>query len=155
MNAQQMEIRSATAQDIPALADNRLEFVTLLGGLDDAEAFRTAVETYLNAHISDGALITRIAVENGEIVSSCILSVYTVLPTRSNLQGKTAVLYNVYTKQAYRRKGLAQTLLRELIDEARAAGVGKILLDYTSDGYPLYQKLGFSELAHQMELNLD
>ena len=33
-------------------------------------------------------------------------------------------------------------------------GVEQIELDYTEDGFPLYQSLGFKKLEHQMALSL-
>lgn len=63
-------------------------------------------------------------------------------------------MLNVYTLEAYRHQGLAYDLLTKLIEEAKRLGVGKIQLDYTDDGYPLYKKIGFVELDREMILKL-
>ena len=65
-----------------------------------------------------------------------------------------AQLLNVYTQTEFRRKGHATTLLNLLIEEIKKRDVKKIILDYTNDGYMLYQKLGFTRLEHQMMLKL-
>jgi hypothetical protein len=41
-----------------------------------------------------------------------------------------------------------------MIEEARAAEVSRITLDYTEDGYPLYCVLGFVRNEHIMQLSL-
>ena len=76
------------------------------------------------------------------------------MPVPSCLNGKTGLLLNVYTLKAYRHKGLAYSLLTKLIEDAKRLGVGKIQLDYTDDGYPLYKKIGFKKLDREMGLKL-
>lgn len=56
--------------------------------------------------------------------------------------------------KAYRKQGLACNLLTKLINEAKLAGVGKVKLSYTDDGYPLYKKIGFKNLDREMVLKL-
>lgn len=50
---------------------------------------------------------------------------------------------NVYTKEGYRRKGIARKLVRMLIEEAEVKGVTEISLDTTDLGKALYESLGF------------
>lgn len=149
-----MLIKKADYNVIPLLAENRLEFATSIRTIQNSTEFLEHTRTYLLEHIDDGSIISYIAVEDEKIVSSCILCIYETLPTPSCLNGKSGLLLNVYTLAGYRRQGLAYNLLIRLIADARQAGVGKILLDYTQDGYPLYRNLGFDELEHEMVLKL-
>ena len=64
------------------------------------------------------------------------------------------ILFNVNTRPAFRRKGLAEAVVRQLLQEAKAAGAGIITLDYTKQGKPLYEKLGFEHAEHDMQLIL-
>lgn len=149
-----MDIRRAKLSDIDMLTDNRLEFVCSIRNIENIEKFRTKTREYLQKHIEDDSLISYIAVDEGKIVSTCILCVYETLPTPSCLSGRTGLLLNVYTLDAYRRQGLAYNLISMIIEEAKKLGVGKINLDYTDAGYPLYKKLGFKELDREMVLKL-
>jgi ribosomal protein S18 acetylase RimI-like enzyme len=61
----------------------------------------------------------------------------------------------MYTIPSYRGRGLADRLLQELIADAKRAGVGKIRLSATADGYPLYKRFGFIDLELEMERKLE
>ena len=45
-------------------------------------------------------------------------------------------------------------MLVALFADAKRRGVERSELDYTEDGYPLYQSLGFKRLERQMALTL-
>lgn len=55
------------------------------------------------------------------------------------------MVLNVYTDKDYRRQGIAFRLMQMLTEHARQNGLDYIELKATQDGYPLYQKCGFSE----------
>lgn len=149
-----MEIRKAKLSDIGILVDNRLEFVCSIRNIANTDEFRIHTREYFQKHLEDDTLIAYIAIDNEKIISSCILCIYETLPVPSCLNGKTGLLLNVYTLKDYRHQGLGYSLLTELIEEAKKLGVGKIQLDYTDDGYPLYKKLGFEKLDREMVLRL-
>ena len=149
-----MQIRKANSSDIDLLIDNRLEFVCSIKNIADPHQFRESTKLYIQRHFDDDSLISYIALDDDTIVASCILCIYETLPTPDCLNGKCGLLLNVYTLINYRRQGLALELLKRLIEEAKQLGVGKIQLDYTQDGYPLYVKLGFKKSDKEMALNL-
>ena len=149
-----MEFRRATKADVEAFVDVRVEFVTQIRTIADVDDFRARTLEYLTDHIERDDLLVFLALEDGEIVSSCMASLYQTPPVPSCRTGCTAELLNVYTKREFRRRGIAEQLIRMLFTQLQARGVETVLLDYTEDGLPLYQKLGFSLLPHQMELKL-
>lgn len=149
-----MEIRKVKLDDIDMLVDNRVEFVCSIRNLLNVDEFRTNTKEYCQKHLEDDSLIAFISIDNGKIVASCILCIYETLPIPSCLNGKIGLLLNVYTLEAYRHKGLAYSLLTQLIEEAKRLEVGKIQLDYTEDGYHLYKKIGFEKLDREMVLKL-
>jgi GNAT superfamily N-acetyltransferase len=149
-----MDIRKAGFGDVDMLTDNRLEFVCSIRNIENKEEFRCRTREYLQKHIEDGSLISYIALDGSKIVSSCILCIYQTLPIPSCLNGKGGLLLNVYTNKNYRRQGLAFNLINMLIEEARSMNVGKIHLNYTDEGYPLYKKLGFFKQDSEMVLKL-
>ena len=149
-----MEFRRATKEDVERFSDVRMEFIQQIRTLANPNDFREKTLAYLKEHIESDDLLVYLAVEDGAIVSSCMASLYQTPPVPSCPTGRTADLLNVYTKREFRRRGLAEQLVRMLFMQLRQRGVEKVLLDYTEDGLPLYQKLGFVELTHQMELKL-
>jgi Acetyltransferases len=72
-----------------------------------------------------------------------------------NLTGKCGYIHNVFTRETHRRQGHSTQILINIIEEAEATGVGKIMLSYLDDGLPLYKKLGFEILDREMELKLN
>ena len=59
------------------------------------------------------------------------------------VHGHQAVVLNVFTEPAWRRRGLAASLMRHIIDWARTANIDTLVLHASDDGRPLYEKLGF------------
>lgn len=149
-----MEIRKVKLSDVDILIDNRLEFVSSIRNVENIDEFRIHTREYFQKHLEDDSLIAFIAINDGKIASSGILCIYETLPVPSCLNGKTGLLLNVYTLKEYRHRGLAYGLLTKLIEEAKKLKVGKIQLDYTDDGYPLYKKIGFKKLDREMVLKL-
>ena len=149
-----MHIKWADAADIEALVANRMEFLQSIGPVPGASELALAIRHYLQQHIVDGSVLFPFFVEQGRIVSSCCLCISQTLPTTSVPSGKEGLLLNVYTIPEYRRQGLARKLICALMEEARKLGVGKITLDFTDEGYPLYLSLGFQKNDRIMELML-
>ena len=61
---------------------------------------------------------------------------------------------NVYTKEEYRRQGIARKMVEILIDNAKRKGVTEISLDATESGRPLYESLGFKASDECMVMNV-
>lgn len=92
-----MEIRKADLNDLDMLVDNRLEFVCSIREIANEHEFRINTREYLKKHLEDDSLLAFIVVDNGQIVSSCILCIYETLPVPSCLSGRAGLLLNVYT----------------------------------------------------------
>ena len=149
-----MDFRRANKDDVEQFVATRIEFLTLIRTIGNTNEFRDSTLSYINSHIDQDDLVIYLAVDQGKIVSSCMACLYQTPPLPSCLTGKTAELLNVYTQADYRRKGIAERLVRMLLAELHARNVEKVMLDYTDDGLALYQKLGFTILPYQMELKL-
>jgi GNAT superfamily N-acetyltransferase len=63
-------------------------------------------------------------------------------------------LAGVYTAPEYRHQGIASALVRRIIEEARALGVGKFYL-YTPNAERLYAKLGWTTFKKTRYKNTD
>ena len=53
-------------------------------------------------------------------------------------------ILNVFVETEYRRRGLAQALMAECMDEARRRGIRIVALHASKKGQPVYEKLGFT-----------
>jgi GNAT superfamily N-acetyltransferase len=76
------------------------------------------------------------------------------LPGPLALDGRKAVIANMYTLPEYRKKGIATELMRLQIEEAKMRGVKIINLSATADGRKVYEKLGFENDENEMRLKL-
>ncbi len=65
-----------------------------------------------------------------------------------------ARITNVFTLEAWRRRGLARALTQAVLDECRARGLVHVMLAATDMGQPLYQRLGFDFKRNEMALRL-
>ena len=73
------------------------------------------------------------------------------LPSPDNPSGHCAYLMNIYVREAFRKQGVAHTIVSRLIEEAKKLNCGKIYLETTADGKALYNSLGFSDMADMMK----
>ena len=149
-----MVYRLAARGDVERFAAVRIEFLKLIRTIENPEAFAADTVRYLGEHIEGDDLVILLAVDGDVIAASCMACLFQTAPVPSCPTGKTAELLNVYTLPAYRRQGHAETLLRRMLRELQDRGVEKVLLDYTDDGLPLYEKLGFTRLPYEMQLRL-
>ena len=139
---------------IDAFVENRIEFVTSIRDIENVDLFREKTLEYIKNHINDDNLIIYVAIDKGEIISSCMLCIFETAPIPSSLDGKVGELLNVYTKKEYRKQGHSFKLISLVIEEARAKGISKIILEYTEEGYSLYKSLGFKDTYRHMEYKL-
>lgn len=148
-----MEFRQARGDDLEVVLKARIELVSLLGPIPDMPAFCESSRRYLLKHLGGHDLIVALAIDNGLLAACAMAYIYDGPPSRSNCD-KNARLVNVFTRPQYRRRGLATQLIRLIEEELPRRGVKTLLLEYTDEGLPLYQRLGFEPLTRQMQLKL-
>jgi GNAT superfamily N-acetyltransferase len=59
------------------------------------------------------------------------------------VDGRQALVLNVFTEPRWRRRGVAAMLMHQVIVWAKTADVDTLVLHASEDGRPLYEKLGF------------
>src|SRR5205085_11946908 len=57
--------------------------------------------------------------------------------------GPEAIVLNVYVDSVWRRKGIAEALMRTLLDVLSERGIRRIVLHASDKGSGLYERLGF------------
>ena len=149
-----MEIKKTTPNDIENLMEIRLEMLRVVNNLKDSEIFSDNLIECSREYFLHGDQTTVFAMEGDKIAGCTTLSYITIMPTFSHPTGKRAHLMNVYTREAFRRRGVGRQMVQFLIDEAKSRGVTEISLDATQMGHPLYKSLGFNDNSEGMNLSI-
>jgi GNAT superfamily N-acetyltransferase len=102
---------------------------------------------------AEGNQTTLLVIDKNEAVACATICYAAYLPTLCHPAGNRAHIMNVYTRETYRRKGIAKRMVEMLIEEAKEKGFTHISLDATEMGKPLYASLGFQASDEYMELN--
>ena len=134
----------------------RLEMLREVNNLKDNSAFSNDFKESILSYFSRQDQTTLLAVnDENEVIGCATICYIEIMPTFSHQSGKRAHLMNVYTNKDYRRQGIAQKMLGQLIDEAKQKGVTEISLDATASGKPLYESCGFVKNEEGMLLTLN
>jgi GNAT superfamily N-acetyltransferase len=146
-----LSIRLATAADAGVLARHRADMFRDMGQLSDTlrDTLVEAARAYFAAAIPDGRYVAWLAEAGGEVVGGEGLQLRELLPRPAPgdsrlVRGPQGLVMNVFTERAWRRRGVAAALLRELLRWCRASGIESVVLHASADGRPLYDKLGFT-----------
>lgn len=146
-------IRRATTADAGVLARHRAEMFRDMGELPGGlyDTLIDAARAYLTQAVTDGRYVGWVAeldAKSREVVGGAGLQLRELLPRphvgRERLvRGPQGLIVNVYTERAWRRKGVADALMRELLQWCRGNGIESVVLHASDEGRPLYEKLGF------------
>lgn len=144
-------IRPATVDDIPILVRaRRLMFEELDDfspeRLDEVDA---EFAEYLEREVATGGACGWIAedTETGEWIGA-LSNVWVEWPSAPHIRnGRRAYLFGLFVKPAYRRRGVARSLVNTAIGTARDRDAGAVLLHASDLGRPLYESLGFTSTS--------
>lgn len=148
-----VDIRKATLADIDMVMGSRIEMLKVVNNLSEDVSFEAEFIHNTRSYFENQNQTTLIAIES-EVVGCATICYTTLMPTFDHPSGKRAHIMNVYTRNNYRRQGVALRMMNMLIDEAKQNGVTEISLDTTTLGKTLYEKCGFIETEEGMVLNL-
>ncbi|HET7232856.1 MAG TPA: GNAT family N-acetyltransferase [Longimicrobium sp.] len=158
-------VRRATEADAEVLAHHRAAMFRDMGSLRPKlyDALRNAARPWFAEAIPAGEYIAFVALADGapdEIVAGAGVQMRRQIP-RPTADGARvesrpqALVVNVYTEPAWRRRGLAALLMEHVLAWAREQGVGGVVLHASAEGRPLYEHLGFvatNEMRYAGEL---
>lgn len=148
-------IRLATVADIPAIAHHRAQMFIDMGTLDEPQRLpmTDATKAYLSTAIPAGEYVGWMACPSGDpftVVAGAGIQHRRILPRAVHtphgvqvMDGREAIVINVYTDPAWRRRGVAQAVMTRLIDDVRAMPVQRLVLHASDEGRPLYDRLSF------------
>jgi GNAT superfamily N-acetyltransferase len=156
-----VKYRKAEINDIPELVRLRLEFSEVSSRYfkrefsdETREILRVTNADYFTAGLLDGSLVVFVAECDNKIVGTSGIMFWRHLPGPTALDGRKAVIANMYTLPEYRKRGIATELMQLQIEEARTRGVKVINLSATADGRKVYEKLGFENDESEMKIKL-
>jgi GNAT superfamily N-acetyltransferase len=149
----EFHVRLATPADAPVLARHRAEMFRDMGTLprDQYAPFRAAAEHALAAWLESGEYVSWVVSpldRPGEIVGGAGIQIRKLLPrpipgSPTIRVGHEAIVLNVFTERAWRRRGIARRLMEHAIAWSRAHGIARLVLHASPEGRPLYEQLGF------------
>jgi len=151
----QITIRNATPEDIPALLHQRRGMYEDMGYTDDAAIAKmlSTSRTYLEDAMRNGSFRAWLAIVNQVPVAGAGLIINPWLSHPYDQQCRQATILNVYTDPQFRRRGIARLLMNTIIEWCREQGFAHVSLHASKDGRPLYVSLGF-EPTSEMRLKL-
>ena len=149
-----MIIRKAELKDAALLSETRKLQLIDEGIAPDCD-IDEELDVFFKKQLVSKDFLQLIAEEDGKLLSTAAVIYYDLPPSYTNKIGIRGYVTNVYTSPENRNKGLAKTLLKELLTDAKKRGIKKLWLGASKLGRPLYEKLGFIQQQSYMELTLE
>ncbi|GGH73173.1 ribosomal protein S18 acetylase RimI-like enzyme [Pullulanibacillus pueri] len=149
-----MNYRRATINDIDTLIALRKKQL-VDEGIEPCINIDSELHLFFKNKLSDESLIQWVVEDNEEMIACGAVMFYEFPPSYTNQSGKKAYITNMYTKEAYRGRGIATRVLTKLVEEAKALGVMKIWLGASKLGRPVYEKFGFKAADEWLEFEAE
>ena len=151
-----MQLRTTTLDDLDTILGHRLAIFREMGHDDSWElavterVSRADFENALPESTYHGVLAE---VEGAGVVGGGGVVVVPWPGSGSRSRPRRPWILNVYVHPQFRRRGIARAIMEALIGWCRSQDYDCICLHASSDGRPLYERLGF-EPTNEMRLNL-
>ncbi len=156
-------IRKATLEDVDELVKLRMELLREISEVNEHYTAKLnddyiakladAIREYFTDKIPENEFLAWVAEDKGKIIASSGLVFHEKPPIHGNLTGREAYIMNMYTVPAWRNKGLATNLLKEIIKFIKETNVQRIRLHATEAGKKIYEKMGFISDSSEMILD--
>lgn len=150
----EITVRRASHNDIEGLISNRMDFIYSLKGIRAPKIFEDWTYDFLKVHLEDGTFVAWIAEIDKKIVSACMLCITQQIPTPICRNGKYGYIYNVFTLEEYRKRGIATVLIKKVQDYAIENEILALCLTATEEGCSVYEKQGFHPEKRAMIWNI-
>jgi len=134
--------------DIDLAVALRVEFQELMSGPIPAEirpSFLEANRAHFEAGFREGSVVLLLALVDDSLAGCAMLQEQRMIPNLSVPSGRTGMVLNVMVREAFRRQGVGQALMRAIEEEGGRRGLDRLDLKASELGRPLYQKLGWGD----------
>lgn len=150
-----MMIRMADKDDIESIVHHRKSMFADMGlGTEDSrQQMGILFEQWVMPKMDSGEFWTWLACDEDRVVSGVGVWKLDWPPGPVGGDLGHAYIYNVYTEDEYRRRGLARRLMQHTIEDCTQRGIGVIGLHASIFGRALYEELGFTP-TNEMRLNV-
>lgn len=148
-------VRRARVEDAPAIAWHRARMFQDMGmvSLVTFDVLKNEARLWTERALASGEYLGWLATPNdqpeviagGAGVQLRQVPPHPFRPAREGeiAKGKHAIVLNVFTEPEWRRHGLAQLLMEEILRWARAERLDQLVLHASDEARQLYEKLGF------------
>lgn len=116
----------------------------------------TEFVVYMEREMAAGRVTGWVAEDSatGEWVGA-LASEWARMPTNPRIGVELrSLLFGLYVRPEYRRRGVARSLVNTAVEAARNAGAGAVQLHASDAGRPLYESIGFTRTS-EMRLIFD
>lgn len=146
-------VRQADSSDIPHLARHRVGMFRDMGQLapQHERAMEQATISFLRAAMPRGDYLAWMAESQATpstVIGGAGVHLRAILPRPrgdGGLElGPEAIVLGMYVEPEWRRRGVAEALMRALLATLDARGIKRIVLHASNDGRRLYERLGFT-----------
>ena len=147
-----VRVRHATLQDADIIARHRAGMFYDMGEIPDHlfEAFRSRSAERLRDMLQSGEYagwLAGLTNKPDNIIAGAGVQLRQVLPHPANneafAEGRHGLIVNVFTEPEWRRQGIAEKLLKEIIHWSKEQKLDRLVLHASEYGRGLYERLGF------------
>ena len=149
----QLEYRKLTEKELDVFIQMRIAQLREEGAKEDIDLV-PALKDYYTRHMADGTFVSWLALDGEKIIGTSGMSIVEKPPYFGCPSGKIGLLSSMFTDSAYRRRGIAKTLLSKVVDEARQRGCGTVQITASDMGVLLYTDFGFVKNNNFMQYKL-
>lgn len=142
-----MKFMKADEGQINELVKMRLAYLNYdYKGLDREvhDRIESSLPDYFQKHLNKD-LFAYVAVDS-EIIATAVLLIVEKPANPNFITGRTGMILNVYTREEYRRRGIARYLIEMVLEDAKNLKLDFVELKATNEGYELYKKMGFEDV---------
>ena len=146
-------IRLATIEDVDNLVKFRIQLLkeTNKNTLNyDWDKYAESLKYYFLDALVNGKAVAFMAEKKSVIIGISIMCFYDIVPLIFNLEGKMALLTDMYINLEYRNEGLGTELLKNIMEHTKKLGHPKVILNATDSGRGLYKRFGFKDITGEM-----
>jgi ribosomal protein S18 acetylase RimI-like enzyme len=149
-----IEYRIATPADLPQLAAMRWDFrLEERAAAHNKETFLPACVDFLQRKMAENWTYW-IAATEGQIVSHIFVCRIDKVPKPNRLQDADGYVTNVYTRPAYRGRGIGSALMRRVTAWAQEQDLGTLFVWPSAASVRFYERAGFAGQSEVMECHL-
>jgi len=158
MDIKKVSIRKCGLKDLETVIELRLEFLKEAGHVkagEDIVCPYGKIREFMVTHINKDLHLWLADIGN-EAVATGAVCIWEKLPHNFGESSSSRIGYilNMYTRPENRKKGIASTILQEIIQFLKAEGILRVILHAMEDGKGIYKKCGFSSNEHLMEMKI-